>query len=292
MKNLNRLLKENHLDYKTVETGNGKISYFETDNKNNKFETLLLLHGFGANGLDYLPIIKILKDRYHIISLDLPERGESKLISNNDFTPESIAKWLYSFINKIQIDNFHLVCHSIAAHYGLYYASKYSLETLILLDGGYLVPKYFDGYSLEKEINDTRSLIQTLSYNSEQELFESLITQGNTFEKNIIDRRLFIEEDGKLVFTLSEEVSVQMTLDVANYPDYDLIRTIDKDIYMIRSDKPEEINDIREKCINQFIKAKEISITILKDSNHSLYHDKAPEVSILIDNWIKQNSHR
>lgn len=94
------------------------------------------------------------------------------------------------------------------------------------------------------------------------------------------------------MFTLSEEVGVQMTLDVANYPDYDLIRTIDKDIYMIRSDKPEEINDIREKCINQFIKAKDISITILKDSNHSLYHDKASEVSILIDNWIKQNSHR
>lgn len=150
MKDLNRLLKENHLNYETAETTDGEISYFETDNKNNKFETLLLLHGFGANGLDYLPMIKLLKNRYHIISVDLPERGESKLIGSNDFTPETIAKWLYSFINKIQIDNFHLVCHSIAAHYGLYYASKYSLETLILLDGGYFVPKYIDGGSVAK----------------------------------------------------------------------------------------------------------------------------------------------
>ncbi|MGK0577873.1 alpha/beta fold hydrolase [Macrococcus capreoli] len=291
MEDINSLLKENHLIYKSVSTEKGSVSYFETDNNREYKTTLLLMHGFGATGLDYLPIIKLLQDQFHIISIELPERGESKLIGTNDFSPTSIATWVKAFVTTIQLEKFHLIGHSIAAHYGLAYAKEFSVESLILLDGGYLVPGDFEGYSLEKELNDTRKFIQSLKYDSEKALIAALTEQGNSATQNIIDRRLFKIEDNALVFTLSEDIAVQMTKDVAKYPDYEVIKNINNEIYIIRCDLPKEVNPIRDLGINKFLKAKEAKITVLENSNHSLYHSKSKEVSELISAWIQQNRH-
>ncbi|WP_414049567.1 alpha/beta fold hydrolase [Macrococcus animalis] len=291
MEDINSLLKENHLIYKSVSTEKGSVSYFKTDNNREYKTTLLLMHRFGATGLDYLPIIKLLQDQFHIISIDLPERGESKLIGTNDFSPTSIATWLNAFVTTIQLEKFHLIGHSMAAHYGLAYAKEFSVESLILLDGGYLVPGDFEGYSLEKELNDTRKFIQTLKYDSEEALIASLTEQGNSEVMNIIDRRLFKINDNALVFTLSEDVAVQMTKDVANYPDYELIKNINNEVYIIRCDLPKEVNPIRELGINEFLKVKEAKVTVLENSNHSVYHSKTKEVSELIKHWIQENSH-
>lgn len=291
MNNLKNLLKENHLLYKTATTERGTVSYFETNNVAIDKSTLLFMHGFGATGLDYLPIIKLLQDQYHIISIDLPERGESKINLKDDFSPTSIANWLHDFVTTIKLETFHLIGHSMAAHYGLAYAKDFEIESLILLDGGYLVSEDFEDYSLEQELEDTKKLIQTLTYDSEEDLLMSLKEQGKSEEMIIIDRRLFVSENDKLVFTLSEDVAAKMTSDVAKYPDYDLIQKIKNEIYIIRCDIPVEVNPMRNLGIRKFLAVKKVKVTVLENSNHSLYHAKSKDVAALINDWVKKNSH-
>ncbi len=67
-----------NLELKDLKINDGKLVYLENKNINsNSNETLILIHGFGANKDNWLDLSNELSNNYHLIIPDLPGHGDS-----------------------------------------------------------------------------------------------------------------------------------------------------------------------------------------------------------------------
>lgn len=103
---------------------------------NEKGKTIVLLHGWGQNIEMMKPIGDKFSKTHNIVILDLPGYGKSS-------EPESVwsvfdyADMIHEFLNELKIDNPILMGHSFGGKVSLYYASKYSVEKLVLFASPY-----------------------------------------------------------------------------------------------------------------------------------------------------------
>lgn len=277
------LIKENHLTYKKVQIKDHTVSYFETGEQHK--DTLLLIHGFGATAIDFLPIIKHILE-LHIVAIDLPGRGDSTM-DERIYTPAEIATWLHNFVTKVGLKKFHIAAHSIAAHYMFEYASKHDVISCISLDGGYMTPKHVEGYSLEQEIEQTKALVDMLAYDTEADYFAEEESIGKTLEEALIDRRLFVTKGDGLEYTLSPDMAANFVIGAKDYPNPKVLKKVKQDVLILRSDLPEEINDFRATEIKDFTDIKPATVMIVNDSTHSVYITQPEITATYIKNWIE-----
>lgn len=113
--------------YKKIKDIN--INYVDYGNREGK--VLLLLHGWGQN----IEMMKSIGDGfskdYRIIIIDLPGFGQS---SDPDFAWDvpNYVEYIKLFLNDLNIDNPIIAGHSYGGKIGLLYASKYSVDKLVL----------------------------------------------------------------------------------------------------------------------------------------------------------------
>lgn len=92
-------------------------------------ETLLMIHGFGANRDNWLRFSRAFTSRYHVIALDLPGFGESsKPDARYDVATQT--ERLHAFIQTLGIDKPHLVGNSMGGHIAALYAARYPDQVL------------------------------------------------------------------------------------------------------------------------------------------------------------------
>lgn len=272
------------INYHIIELNNKKVSYFESFK--DKPVTILLIHGFGSTALNFLPLMKELTE-YHLIAVDLPARGDSTLASDDEFyRPCKIAQWLHEFVTAIGLKNFHIAAHSMGAHYMFEYAVAYNVLSCISLDGGYLVPSDTADYSLDKEIKDTREYIDQPLFNSEEEYYKKMKAEGQTEESALIDRRLLVERDSSIYFNMPSDIAVNYIKGASSYPDYKLLEKIESPILLLRSDSPEEFNEVREKGTIKFLKHAKAKVIVVKNSTHNIYTSQKEETAEYIREWI------
>ncbi len=103
-----------------------------------KGETLLLLHGFGADKDNFTRVAKFLTPHFHVIAPDLLGFGESSHPQDADYSPIAQARRLQVFANTLGITKFHLGGSSMGGHIAMTYASLYpgDVKSLWLLDPG------------------------------------------------------------------------------------------------------------------------------------------------------------
>lgn len=101
-------------------------------------ETLVLLHGFGANKDTFARVAAFLTPHYHVIVPDLLGFGESDHPQDADYAPPAQAERLHALAQKLGLDTFHLGGSSMGGHIALTYAARYPAEvkSLWLLDSG------------------------------------------------------------------------------------------------------------------------------------------------------------
>ena len=131
---INSSRDSSNLLLKDMNINDGKIVYLENNNNNNK-ETLILVHGFGANKDNWLDLSKELSSRYHLIILDLPGHGESFTIESKKYTIYNQAIWLNEFLKKKNINKFSLIGNSMGGAISLRYSYLFpnDLNNLILI---------------------------------------------------------------------------------------------------------------------------------------------------------------
>jgi pimeloyl-ACP methyl ester carboxylesterase len=116
---------------KEIQVDDHKIVYLE----GGKGQTILLLHGFGANKDSWMPFAKFLTGDYHLVIPDIPGFGESSQIEKASYDAENELKRIDRFTEVMKLDRFHLAGNSmggmLAAMYGAAYPRKVS--TLALL---------------------------------------------------------------------------------------------------------------------------------------------------------------
>ena len=119
----------------TLNTGE-HIVYLEAGDP--KHETIVLLHGFGANKDNFTRFSRKLSDQYHVILPDSVGFGESSHIDNARYDSDAQAIRLHQFITQLGIQQIHLGGSSMGGHISLAFAAKYpqQVKSLLLLDSG------------------------------------------------------------------------------------------------------------------------------------------------------------
>ncbi|RVT95856.1 alpha/beta fold hydrolase, partial [Mucilaginibacter limnophilus] len=119
-------------DQKQENVDNIQVSYYETG----KGVPLVLLHGWPQTSFIWRKIIPALQKDHRIIAVELPGMGNSNAAKSADTL--TVARFLKTFLDQINIDHFHLVAHDIGAWVAVTFALEFeqSLKTLSVLDAG------------------------------------------------------------------------------------------------------------------------------------------------------------
>lgn len=104
-------------------------------------ETLILLHGFGANKDHWTRIGRYLTPRLRVIAPDLPGFGESSRTPDNDYSIRAQAARVDAFVRALGISAFHLGGSSMGGNIAGVYAATYpeKVKSLLLISPGGVV---------------------------------------------------------------------------------------------------------------------------------------------------------
>ncbi len=120
---------------KEIQVDDHRIVYLE----GGKGQTILLLHGFGANKDNWIRFAKYLTSDYHVVIPDIPGFGESSQIQNQNYAAKNQITRIDRFTEALKLEKFHLAGNSmggmLAALYGATYPQKV-LTVALLAPGG------------------------------------------------------------------------------------------------------------------------------------------------------------
>lgn len=122
------------LEQRRVQVGDWNIEYLE----GGKGETLVLLHGFGANKDNWTRIGRYLTKHFRLIAPDLPGFGESTQRPDADYSIEAQAERVHAFCQALGLQSFHLGGNSMGGNISGAYAVRYqkTLKSLWLIAPG------------------------------------------------------------------------------------------------------------------------------------------------------------
>jgi pimeloyl-ACP methyl ester carboxylesterase len=76
-------------------------------------EPLVLIHGMGSAATAWKPIIGDLKNKFKVVTVDLPGHGRTAFSPVQPMDPTSLAQLVMKNLNSLGIENFHLVGNSL-----------------------------------------------------------------------------------------------------------------------------------------------------------------------------------
>lgn len=102
-------------------------------------KNLILLHGFMENLLIWEHMEDLLSEDFRLIKIDLPGHGRSKVL-DDVHTMELMAEKVDEVANKLALEKFHLLGHSMGGYVALAYAEKFGekLQSLTLFFSSFL----------------------------------------------------------------------------------------------------------------------------------------------------------
>lgn len=92
-------------------------------------ETILMIHGFGANRDNWLYFARPFTDRYHVVALDLPGFGESDK-PDVSYDVGAQTERVQAFTRALGLKKIHLVGNSMGGHIAALYAARYPDQVL------------------------------------------------------------------------------------------------------------------------------------------------------------------
>lgn len=95
-------------------------------------QTLLLLHGFGANKDNFTRVARFLVPYYKVVIPDHIGFGESSHLQDADYAPPAQAERLHAFTQALNLGAVHIGGSSMGGHIAATYAAKYPDEVLSL----------------------------------------------------------------------------------------------------------------------------------------------------------------
>lgn len=104
------------------------IAYLE----GGKGQTILLIHGFGANKDNWIRFAKYLTSDYHVVIPDIPGFGESSQIQKESYDAEKQLKRIDRFMEALKLEKFHIAGNSMGGMLAAMYGAKYPQKVLTL----------------------------------------------------------------------------------------------------------------------------------------------------------------
>jgi pimeloyl-ACP methyl ester carboxylesterase len=119
----------NGLSWNTLELDGQQWFYLEGGNAGG--ETILMLHGFGADKDNWTRFAGYLSD-YRIVAVDLPGFGESAQLYDTNYTMAAQRERVYDFADALELESFHILGSSMGGQLAALYSDKYPEHVLSL----------------------------------------------------------------------------------------------------------------------------------------------------------------
>jgi pimeloyl-ACP methyl ester carboxylesterase len=117
------------------------VQYFYREVGENNPDTILMIHGFLGSSYDFIDVMNALKDRYHVIAVDLIGFGLSEKPIDFDYAKQNQAQGLVKFLDTLGIDEVTIMAHSMGGEVSIHLAHDfpdYVKEMILIGSGGYV----------------------------------------------------------------------------------------------------------------------------------------------------------
>jgi pimeloyl-ACP methyl ester carboxylesterase len=117
------------------------VRYFYREVGENNSDTILMIHGFLGSSYDFIDVMNALKDRFHVIAVDLIGFGLSEKPIDFDYAKQNQAEGLVKFLDTLGIDEVTIMAHSMGGEVSIHLAHDYPdyvNEMILIGSGGYV----------------------------------------------------------------------------------------------------------------------------------------------------------
>jgi len=117
------------------------VQYFYREVGENNPDTILMIHGFLGSSYDFIDVMNQLKDRYHVIAVDMIGFGLSEKPINFHYAKQNQAEGLVKFLDTLEIEEVTIMAHSMGGEVSIHLAHDfpdYVKEMILIGSGGYV----------------------------------------------------------------------------------------------------------------------------------------------------------
>ncbi|MGC9325207.1 MAG: alpha/beta fold hydrolase [Desulfomonilia bacterium] len=121
------------LEKGSVEINGQRVVYLSREGHG---ETIVLLHGFGADKDNWVRLVRYLPEEYRVYAFDLPGHGETGFQAEQTYDLEFITGGFSKAVDELGLEKFHLAGNSMGGWISMYYTSENPdrVLTLCLID--------------------------------------------------------------------------------------------------------------------------------------------------------------
>lgn len=241
-------------EVKNVQLGKIKMEYLLTGVENN--DTILFVHGLGANLNQFEKQHQYFQDRYKILSVSLRGHGNTtslRELTESDFELSRLGDDIIMLIDILGIDKFHYVGNSMGGNVG-YELIKACPERLLS----------FTSFGTTSKLKKSEFIIGLIKFIYK---LMSMKTIGKLSGSAGVSEYSKI----KIVEMMSQAQKSTVLNLVSHLGNFDYLEVIKKSqikAQIIRGDKDKEINKVIESTIEAFKQRGDFSLIDLENSGH------------------------
>lgn len=288
-----------------LNNNNTKVRVCEWGIKENP--TIICLHGLGSTNLTFLELGELLKDKYYIISIDLPGHGRTPAFENDeDYGIPNLIKWVSDVIELVEKNSFYILAHSWGGCIALHYAAQYpeKVKKILLLDGGYHIKQtqydYFTNIdknqldfkpdcSLEDEIKSYTTDFDGYIFSNWNDFLEvernNYLRWSKLLEQATKDL-MKEEEDGTIRFCACGDTARGAIKSMYNFPTDVIYDKLETPILLMQATIPASWNEIRTLLVEEFQKHTD-SLVKRVEATHLLHWDNPLLIAEEVIEWMK-----
>lgn len=127
-----------HLEHGTVHIEGQAIAYLERPGSG---DTIVLIHGFGANKDNWVRFVRHIPARYHVLAFDMPGHGDSSRLEDKTYNIDFMTDNLEQAVNALEVTRFHIAGNSMGGYISMLYTVRNpdKVITMNLLDTAGLI---------------------------------------------------------------------------------------------------------------------------------------------------------
>ena len=217
------LLLPYHFPTKYLQLKEGEIAY-QKEGKGK--QVLIFVHGLSSNSDAWYRNIEVVKKDFICIAIDLPGYGRSYK-NADEFTATYFAEILKEFTEKLKINKFTLVGHSMGGQASIKFASKYpeKLDKLILIaPAGIEEFNEFEGNAMKMVMNP-KTIMATSEEQIDRNYLLNFYKMPKEAEQMIQDRKNIVKASDFEAHAIAIQKSVTGMLDDKVKDDLSKIKT-------------------------------------------------------------------
>lgn len=233
---------------------------------------VLLLHGWGGSIQVMMPIVNILKNKFRVVTLDLPGFGESDTPSKA-WDSYDYAEFIKKFIENIGLNDIILFGHSHGGRISIILSSKYNfIKKLLLIDSSGIIPKRKLMYH-----------IKVKSFKLLKKVY-MLFSRGKSSEEKL---EKFYKKFGSVDYKESNGIMRQTMVKVINDNLVDLLPSIKVPTLLLWGENDEDTPLYMGKMMEE--KIPDSGLIIFKNAGHYSYVDCYEQFKAVVLTFLKNN---